>query len=591
MINHALVAQIDDDNQNGFIRESLLKFESVASNVLDGSLHGRVLLLQDGYGFPWLETLPHLSKMQRCGLKRFRTETSMHADIGFIAQLAFEAPFSESKSVNAMTAKWLVAYSDSLTIVWDGSELTEEGQFVRHLIDKAMAARLVITWIDPSSQQFLLFTGKDIDEIELSRLALGYLSTDSLRANFISWCPDEWIASINDFKSLSNRIAFNEQNFKTSGWLGLIKQKLNRYIYEFNYKPQLHIFDRMAGYVEKLLFASISLDRKYWHSKKYRKTVLSSDGVWYGPFEGTYENLHNNNTVEHNLIRETTQLDLCFKLHDQHATLAANRQRSAYWWIGLFNLGAVIISLFGVGIEWVLIVMAMGMGKFASVFRWHQHWLQSRSVAETIRYNRMLLPLLATCRYQHQSHWIASNTVKDHWQAPPEWQAAEAIREQGWPMGANQSVYSPLCQLFAIKDYVIASLDSQRVYHSENHKRQKNMVKHVGWLAATLGTIATVMSMTQNFSVLKVSVVGDMITIFPALIGMLQGILAQIEANRLSLQSKASMIYLESQIKLLNSIDEDNPWRSFCLIQKIAQDSADAMINENQGWRRLLSSR
>lgn len=261
-------------------------------------------------------------------------------------------------------------------------------------------------------------------------------------------------------------------------------------------------------------------------------------------------------------------------------------------------MGAVLLSLLGVGLEWVLVLMALGLTKLSNQLRWLDRWLNSRSLAETLRYTRMLMPLLATCQYQTQSSWHRNhndNTEQENATlglgSSQNWLARTAIRHEGWPKDANnKTIYHPLKKLSEIRDYVVESIEDQILYHKKNHTKQKRMVRHVGWLAFSFGGIATLLSLTQSIPNLKSDSINNMVTFLPALIGMFQGVLAQIEANRLSQQSEATIHYLNNQLALINNLTETDKWRHYILLRTIVTSSAETMITENQGWNRLLSS-
>jgi hypothetical protein len=593
MINHVFVANLERADNADFVEKSL----SLLQKAMPLQKNSRVIQVLDGFSFPWHNHIPTAPDSIKHGLLRFITEIPVDTE-GFETVVAFDAPVSETNQVNELAANWLIAYAESVTFVWDGNESTSEGLFVRTLLDKAIQARLTITLILPQTKQMLLLTGKIVTDVERSRLGLGFVSVDKLKSWFIPWIDEEWKANINELSSALAGIEGEDCNTQGHSWFAPIRKVLCLNVSRVKYKAQLNLWDRMAGYTEKLMFASIALDGDYWKKMKFMKSVSLDDGTYYGPFEGVYR-LDNNKGTQHAIIQATNQVDQDFKKHDQNASLAANRQRSTYWWVAIFNIGAVVLSLLGAGLEWVLVLMGMGLARLAKELRWSNRWLNSRSLAETLRYTRMLMPLLATCQYQRQTLWYFKQAKvqaqqKDIWTvgSPQIWQARATVRSEGWPKDANHHIiYRPLDKLDDIRYYLVQSLQDQIDYHATNHKKQKKMVGHVGWLAFTLGGIATVLSLTQNLPDLKSDVISNVVTFLPALIGMFQGVLAQIEANRLSQQSGATMDYLNNQLALINSLQETDRWRYYTLLRTIATDSAEAMISENQGWNRLLSSR
>lgn len=586
MMNHVFVASLSslNDEQNGFIQQQLSKQLRSLSNQQPT----RFLLLEDGYAFPWQSLFPVNENNQQHAIRRWINEDASLPQSSKTL-ISFDAPSGDCQ-VNGMAAEMLIAYGDSLTLVWDGDERSSEGQLMRQLLDMAIQARLLIHWINPqiSLQESFMLSGKSIDDLKKSRIGLGFLSLVDIHAWFELWQEPTWKSALHDVNSATNGIEGNECKSGIPNWLKPIKNWFCHTSTHFTYQAKLSKMTSYAGYLEKLMFAITALDKDYWEKKKAFKPVCSGDGVWYGPFEGCATHP----------IKPTQKLDKVFKYHDQRATLSANRQRSTYWWVALLNLGAILLSLLGVGFEWILLVLAMTLGKIALELRWSDHWLDSRSLAETLRYSRLLIPLLSSCRYQRQALWQLShrnNNDDAQWTvgSPQDWVARKVLREQGWPLSSDEQkkYYSPLDYLDNLKGYIVDSLNSQVDYHKINHTKQQRMIKNVGYFAAILGTTATVLSLSFNIEYFKNEILTSIVTFLPAMIGMLQGILAQIEAKRLSQQSEATMKFLQNQIQLIESIADTNPWHKFNLLRLIAQDSVEALITENQGWKRLLSTR
>jgi hypothetical protein len=208
----------------------------------------------------------------------------------------------------------------------------------------------------------------------------------------------------------------------------------------------------------------------------------------------------------------------------------------------------------------------------------------------------MLYPLLVSANYQRQSLWHNKETqdTKDKaWQvgSNEDWLARRIFRRQGWPISTHSKVYAPQSELVRLKCYLHSVLQDQHGYHSNTHQQQKRMVKHVGWLGLYLGGLGTALSLTQKFPVLQAEPITLMIALLPAIIGAMQGILAQIEAGRLSQQSEAIMHFLALQMHLVERINEENNWQYYQMLRHLASQAGEAMITENQGWKKLLSSR
>ena len=167
--------------------------------------------------------------------------------------------------------------------------------------------------------------------------------------------------------------------------------------------------------------------------------------------------------------------------------------------------------------------MAMSMVALARQLRWSDNWLDSRSIAETIRYTRMLLPLLANCRYQIQPLWVYNYGSADY-KHSHFWQARAAIREEGWPKAdnSNSTSYRPSQNLEMLKVYVVKCLEDQRKYHIENQKKHKNIKNNIGIITILLGGIATILSV-MIYPTLVRNDFRNAVTLLPAIIGMLPG--------------------------------------------------------------------
>lgn len=302
MINHVFVAYLEKANNNDFVERSLTHLQQ----AILAQESSRILQVLDGFSFPWHNHISIEKNIVQQGLLRFATETQINTE-GFETVVAFDAPLSETKQVNELAANWLIAYADSMTIVWDGNENSSEGMFVRILLDKAINARLTITLILPQTEQILLLTGEAVTDLDRSRLSLGFISIETLKSWFTPWTDVAWKRGIQELSSALAGIKGENSNKKGHSWLASIKKTLFHNPTQVHYRERLSWWERMAGYTERLMFASIALDGDYWKKMKFIKPVSSDDGTHYGPFEGVYQ-LNNNAESNHSIIQATNHV-------------------------------------------------------------------------------------------------------------------------------------------------------------------------------------------------------------------------------------------------------------------------------------------
>jgi hypothetical protein len=572
MLNHTFLASFAftlSDAQQLFIERSLQEVWQEESHHAH-----RFSFVLDGYGFAWQSVLlPQGTTHTKQGLLRYAPRAQVSNQQDYTTIIALDAPAQAQPEVSTISAEWLVAYSDNLWLVWDGDSSNPEGAFIKQVLDMALQARLDIVWINPVTSTMRWLSGRQINTLELARLQVQLTPAHQ----------------INDFMS----------DFHLSDWRESCHQLRNTLREEYDairaIPQKLSWSERIAGGFSKSMFALIAKDWQFFKKQKY---LNAGNASYYGAAEG-------NNIVDitspekvrlSNPIQQTDKVDKAFLFHDKRGSLSAQRQRSSYWWIALFNLAAVVLSLLGVGIEWIALLMAMALGKIVSHANWSKHWLESRQLAETLRFTRMLYPLLVSATYQRQPIWhnkATQDQQDNRWQVSgsEDWLSRRLFRVQGWPVSESGAIYAPQADLIRLKWYLHSVLQDQHGYHSKTHQQQKAMVKNVGWFALIVGGFATVLSWTQHFPILQATSINLLITLLPAMIGAMQGILAQIEAGRLSQQSEATMHFLALQMHLVEHIDEANHWQYYQMLRHLASQAGEAMITENQGWKKLLSSR
>jgi hypothetical protein len=242
-------------------------------------------------------------------------------------------------------------------------------------------------------------------------------------------------------------------------------------------------------------------------------------------------------SVSHGLPADAKhQVESKFLIHyawaDKLAKHFANLYRSSFVTNYLLAAAAVLFALRAffdknnpdswVGLELSSIVLIIGITTLGRRRRWHERWIDYRSLAEKLRQMRFLFLIGRFSRTDHTSEHSLRGEPRKTW---VDWHFQAVVREAGM-LGANLN--HPYCLAYR-KLLIEFEVTSQIQYHAHNSRLNSRIDHNLQWLATLLffGTLIVCSAHLVDRNLYHQGYLVQMAAILPAFGAAIHGINSQ----------------------------------------------------------------
>lgn len=524
-------------------------------------------------------------------LEHFRDILARADAVAGLSRFELDGERKHFERAYAAAGSIVLNQSDLLLVIWDGSGPNGIGGTVDTL-RQAISFNVPVLWIDtkaPFGWRIL----RRIEEVES-------LGKTELRASAASWdTPIEHArlrTALSEIVSeeLSVPIAVESPTEKKreGGTAGEENPKRLLEFYLAEHKPSLN-----------LAFAWKMFRELWGHGHLHMPTLRVTDYIEQISPEWPVDEEIDPSGPSYGASWINSVLRPHFAWADKLADRYADAHRSNFIWTSLLAAGAVFIALFPFAagfhsdhpspltlvtalIEFVMVVLMVGLPWFARRRRWHQRWMEYRVLAELIRELKILLPLGGGQPLPRTSTHLAN--YGDPARSWMYWQLRAIARETGLPDARITHGYVR-DQLKHLELFV----EGQIRFHDKSSERFERIHHrlHQGALYLFLVTIAGVI---VNWSLPYLhgeapSWIGRWLilisAVFPASGAALASINNQGEFARLQRRSQAMRDGFERLQDKINGLKATPPPLSLAEVTDIASQMAAMMVDENTEWR------
>jgi hypothetical protein len=492
-----------------------------------------------------------------------------------------------------------VGHADIVIVVWDGGAPQGFLGGTVRIIQRAALSSKPMVWIDMTGRCRLLDRGRLTAAVLLS---LHTIETDPpLLAGLFVDCKWEELA-----RQVGEELA-------PAALFGLPdRREGNARIVANYFRPRRRSWeDRHAGSIDALLTALISLDFRRAGRAARRLVMTKVEPPWIGPPLPT-------------AMPPLVSLNKFFAWSDAEANIAAGKRRSSVWVIAICSFLAVFLSALGIAVSqswpsgafWLPILEIVPLTATLALFvvhrlqGVHQYWLFHRWLAEQLRFQRMVAALDALHPALLRSVWSVPNTADpDDSRSPPaKLRGGLTLSAQDWLLQrilagedfnhadehANAGRLAPWTDTAV--DCVVAGIADQERYHAAKAVTFHHIHHHMDLLAVGAFAFAGLGVFAHLVFGLEWTIV--LTTALPTAGAAMTGIADQLEAARISGQSRRAAVVLESyRLALKATRDRETQgqsWREVWKLleaRRIAQDAVRLMALETDDWRSVLSHR
>ncbi|SEA16848.1 hypothetical protein SAMN05660420_01457 [Desulfuromusa kysingii] len=314
-------------------------------------------------------------------------------------------------------------------------------------------------------------------------------------------------------------------------------------------------------------------------------------------------------------IAEPDGIKNAFSIFDTQANAYAKKHRSSVWALYLLATFAVFFAACGALTftpkslwpysELTVLSVVIAIYLIAVKKKWHGLFLSHRYLAEQLRYLRFSYPLLAIPSVFLKSIWkipekplSATSTGKTNplrISGAEIWLLNRTLISTGLPTAktANTQNYNlQKCNTSSLaQNYLKKITEGQHDYHVKaNHKRHSEHRK-LHRFSAGLFIATFIMVVMEIFHIGPHSMLSLGTIVCPALGAAIHGILTQNEIARISAMSNLTAEQLKSYIaafEKINSKETDMTWNNFLTLRCLTNDAAELMSGQNSQWQALL---
>jgi hypothetical protein len=491
-----------------------------------------------------------------------------------------------------------VGHADVVVVVWDGGAPQGFLGGTVRIIQRAALAGKPLLWIDVAGRCRLL------DRVRLTAAVLLSLQTiesdPAMLAGLFADCSwDELEREVRQV--LAPEALFGPAAMRDAG-LGLIADY---------FSPRRRSWeDRHAGSIDAFLSALVSLDFRRARRAARRLVAGEQEPPWLGP-------------PMPSAMPPLVALEKFFVWSDAQANVAAGKRRSSVWVIAICSFLAVFLSALGIAISkawpggafWLPILEFVPLTATLLLFvvhrlrGVHQYWLFHRWLAEQLRFQRMIAPLDALHPALLRGVWSVPNAVDPDamsasQRAPrdrlrlhgQDWLLQRILAAEDFNHADEKAAAGALVPwTHEAVDCVIAGITDQERYHAGKAATFHQVHHHMDILAVSAFAVTAVAVLCHLLFGLEWTIV--LTTALPTAGAAMTGIADQLEAARLSGQSRRAAVVLENYRLALDVTRRDTEGKSWREVWKllearrIARDAARLMALETDDWRSVLSHR
>ncbi len=297
---------------------------------------------------------------------------------------------------------------------------------------------------------------------------------------------------------------------------------------------------------------------------------------------------------------------------NQLSVYYANLYRSSFLCNYLLGAAAVFFALFGfaaglrhggeltfIGAELLTIATIITLTAYGQRRRWHERWIDYRTLAEWLRLSRFLA-LLGGARLDANlpQHLATYGNPSSTWM---HWHERAVRRKAGLPRSAvsPKSVAIGKSYLNGVKSCLVTVLiDKQLEYHEDNAERLRKIDGRLHRAALFLFS-ATFAACSLHLLVAASGWSGGALgrwltfanAFLPALGGALAAIRSQGEMHRVAQRSLAMQEELDQLRQDVWSVPDREGERHSQRLQALAERTANLMLNETLDWRIVFRDR
>jgi uncharacterized protein DUF4231 len=297
-------------------------------------------------------------------------------------------------------------------------------------------------------------------------------------------------------------------------------------------------------------------------------------------------------SVSHQLPADAKkQVEAKFLLHyawaDKLANHFANLYRSSFVMNYLLAAAAVLFALraffdlkkvdLWIGLELSSIVMIIAITMLGRRKRWHERWIDYRSLAEKLRQMRFLFLIGRFSRTDHVPEHSLRGMPRKTW---VDWHFQAAVREAGMLRGKLDHEY---CLAYR-KLLIEYELTSQIQYHARNSQQNTRVDKRLQWLATGLffGTLLVCSAHLIDGNIYHRSYLVQMAAILPAFGAAVHGINSQGDFRNVARRSADMNKWLSNILTRLRMAGDEI---SSGDLAAFAEEAAGVMGADLLDWR------
>lgn len=509
--------------------------------------------------------------------------------------------------------------ADAVILVWDGAMPKDKKDGSIRILSEAMQRMLPIIWIDAREDEAGKLFLFDLAQANPSLLLL--LKSDEqwiehAMSHFKPVEPDTLLPAV--IQKLTSTIWGEDNRLLSNLNDKKIDPKSNHFVAGDVYKTFMFFFGNDKLSKLKALIYKPTANRNKEKSRGYKSEKIES-------LIESIKRAANYAAAKHR--------DQVILVHILSSFAVMGAVSGEIDWLGL---GEIFWGLCEIG-TLMLILFFMWRNKH-SPMNAHTAWMNYRPLAEMLRYNELLHPMMATLPGLYRGVWGLSKNNQPELLRPAAWLTVQLMRENGAPSSAKETPYilsSPETQE-KITNQIDKLIQEQLKYHKETEKKNESTAKHLDlWIRSIFFLVIFVVLMHLSALILKhqtpiaISILGLfdnlasyiqqqkwllLITaFFPALAAALHGINTKLEIERTALNSKLmqeKLCNLNAALQNLQKFKSDaNAKRASELrtqtkqpiidvaylsytmqMRNLAIETAKTLFEEHDGWVQLLAT-